>query len=444
MLYYITELSKYIITFLMIIYVFECILNVVKKNEKKKTVIYIRQNIEMFFIQFFAYMTLSLRTGKIDYLFFYAFLQIVIFSSIILYTMIYPGIDRCLLNNMSLLISIGFTILTRLDFQKAFKQFGIVTVSIAITMVVPYLMKKFRFMANLKWIYTAVGIIALSIVLILGQVTHGSKISYTLAGVTLQPSEFVKIVFVFCIAAFLAESTSFKDVLISGIIAAVHVMVLVVSKDLGSALIFFIGYLFMLFIASKNYLYLFFGIIAGSGAAAISYKIFRHVRVRVQAFINPFKVIENEGYQISQSLFAVACGSWFGTGLLKGAPSDIPYVESDFIFSAISEEFGVVFSICMLVVCLSCFFIIMNTSAKLRNKFYRLVTCGLGIIYIFQVFLTVGGGIKFIPLTGVTLPFVSYGGSSVLTSLLIFAILQGIILIGKEEDYSYEEQEEFI
>lgn len=114
----------------------ECILNVVKKNEKKKTGIYIRQNIEMFFIQFLPNMTLSLRTGKIDYLFFYAFLRIVIFSSVILCLHDMSGVDRCLLNNMSLLITIGFTILTRLDFQKAFKQFGIVTVSIAITMVV--------------------------------------------------------------------------------------------------------------------------------------------------------------------------------------------------------------------------------------------------------------------------------------------------------------------
>ncbi len=437
MLYYITELSKYFITFLMMLYVFECFLYMLKK--KKKTGIYIRQNIEMFFIQFFAYMTLSLKTGKIDYLFFYAFLQIVIFTSIILFTMIYPDINRCLLNNMSLLITIGFTILVRLDFQKALKQFGIVTISIAITMVIPYLIKKLQFLSDLKWIYAAFGIIALSVVLILGQVTHGSKISYSIAGITLQPSEFIKIVFVFCIAAFLAESTSFKDVVISGIIAATHVMILVISRDLGSAVIFFIGYLFMLFIASRNYIYLFLGAVAGSGAAVISYKIFRHVRVRVQAFINPFQVIENEGYQVSQSLFAIACGSWFGTGLLKGAPDDIPYVESDLIFSAISEEFGVIFSICMLLVCLSCFFIIMNHSIKMENKFYRLVSVGLGVIYIFQVFLTVGGGIKFIPLTGVTLPFVSYGGSSVLTSLIIFSVIQGIMLIEKEEEYSYEE-----
>lgn len=428
----------------MILYVLECVLNEVFKSRKKKKGIYVRQDIYLFLIQFFAYMTLSLRTGKIDYLFFYAFLQIVLFSMIVLYPMIYPKSDRCLVNNMALLLSIGFIILTRLDFQKAYKQFGIVTVSIIISMTIPFLIKKLKFLSDIKWIYALIGLSALSIVLILGQVTHGSKISYTILGITLQPSEFVKILFIFSMAGFLYQASAFKDVVISAIVAALYVMVLVVSKDLGSALIFFVGYLFMVFIASKNYLYLFLGILGGSGAAVISYKIFRHVQVRVQAFVDPFSVIDREGYQITQSLFAVACGSWFGMGLLKGAPEDIPYVESDFIFSAVSEEMGVFFSIGMLLICLSCFLIMMNTSAKIKNRFFRLVACGLGVIYIFQVFLTVGGGIKFIPLTGVTLPFVSYGGSSVLASLLIFGVIQGIIILQSEEaeDDELEEYEE--
>lgn len=428
----------------MILYVLECVLNEVFKSRKKKKGIYVRQDIYLFLIQFFAYMTLSLRTGKIDYLFFYAFLQIVLFSMIVLYPMIYPKSDRCLVNNMALLLIIGFIILTRLDFQKAYKQFGIVTVSIIISMTIPFLIKKLKFLSDIKWIYALIGLSALSIVLILGQVTHGSKISYTILGITLQPSEFVKILFIFSMAGFLYQASAFKDVVISAIVAALYVMVLVVSKDLGSALIFFVGYLFMVFIASKNYLYLFLGILGGSGAAVISYKIFRHVQVRVQAFVDPFSVIDREGYQITQSLFAVACGSWFGMGLLKGAPEDIPYVESDFIFSAVSEEMGVFFSIGMLLICLSCFLIMMNTSAKIKNRFFRLVACGLGVIYIFQVFLTVGGGIKFIPLTGVTLPFVSYGGSSVLASLLIFGVIQGIIILQREEaeDDELEEYEE--
>lgn len=439
MLYYLTELSKYIIAALMILYVIECVLNEVKKKRKKG--IYIRQSIYIFLIQFFAYITMSLRTGKINYLFFYAFLQILIFAMIILFIVIYPGIERCLLNNMALLLSIGFIVLTRLDFKKSVKQFVIVAIAIIISMFVPYLIRNIKILEKLRWVYAVIGVLALSVVLILGQVTHGSKISYSVLGITFQPSEFVKIIFAFCMAALLYQSTSFVDVLTSALIAALHIVILVVSKDLGSASIFFIGYLFMLFIASKNYIYLFLGALSGAGAAAIAYKIFRHVQVRVQAFLDPFSVIEREGYQISQSLFAIACGSWFGRGLLKGTPGDIPYVESDFIFSAVSEELGVIFAVGMLMICLSSFIIMMRIAENAKNKFYRLVASGLGIIYIFQVFLTVGGGIKFIPLTGVTLPFVSYGGSSILTSLILFSIIQSIHLLPAKKEIKKQEED---
>lgn len=432
MLFYITELSKYFITLLMLLYCLECAVYLFKKDDTGSG-IYIRQGIYLFIMQFLAYFTLCLRSGKIDYLFFYALLQIFIFAMIVLYHMIYPKIDRCILNNIALLLSICFIILTRLDFAKAKKQFLIVIVSLIIAMIVPYVIIHFTIIKKGKWIYAVTGILLLLIVLILGQVTHGSKISYSIAGITLQPSEFVKIIFVFCIAAILYQSSSLYNIVISAVIAAAHVLILVASKDLGSALIFFVGYLLMVFIASKNYLYLILGNVAGCAAAVIAYHLFRHVQVRVQAFLDPFSVIDKEGFQISQSLFAISCGSWFGTGIGKGIPSDIPYVESDFIFSAISEELGVIFAIGMLFVCLSSFLIMMKNAMMIKDRFYRLVCCGLGVMYIFQVFLTVGGGIKFIPLTGVTLPLVSYGGSSMMTSLIVFSIIQGIVVIRKEE-----------
>ena len=165
------------------------------------------------------------------------------------------------------------------------------------------------------------------------------------------------------------------------------------------------------------------------------------------AFLDPFTNIDNQGYQISQSLFACSCGNFFGTGLTKGAPGDIPTVESDFIFSAICEEMGAIFSVGLLLVCLSTFCIVALHSVKNKNRFYRLVSLGLSIVMIFQTFLTVGGGIKFIPLTGVTLPLVSYGGSSVLTSIMMYYIIQGIINRKRERDYdswldSLEDDEE--
>ena len=441
MLAYLTALSKYFILILMVFYTIEALTVVFFK--RKSNAVFIRQEIYLFFIQFFAYATICLKSGKIDYLFFYAILQLVIFSVIVLYQTIYPGIDKGLLNNLTLLLSLGFIILTRLDFSKAVKQLIIASVSLTLSFFVPTLIRHLSLLRRLKWLYVSLGLACLSVVLILGQVTNGSKIFYTVAGITIQPSEFVKVIFVFAVAALLYHKKRFSTYVVSAVIAALHVLILVASRDLGSALIFFVTYMAMLFVASKNYLYLAMGMLAGSGAAYAAGKLFTHVQVRVQAFLDPFSVIEKEGFQITQSLFAVACGGFWGTGLMKGVPEDIPYVESDFIFSAIAEEMGVIVAVCMLLVCVFCFLTFMKTAMVIRDSYYRLVAVGFGVMYIFQVFLTVGGGIKFIPLTGVTLPLVSYGGSSVLVSIVIFAIVQGIILRAKDEaDNEAEDEEE--
>ena len=202
---------------------------------------------------------------------------------------------------------------------------------------------------------------------------------------------------------------------------------------MGSALIFFVGYLVIVFFASRNYLYLLLGLLGGSGASILAYHIFSHVRVRVLAWLDPWSYIDNKGYQITQSLFAIGSGSWFGMGLYEGNPKAIPFVDADFIFSSICEELGVIFGILLIVIILSCFFTIMEISIRQCNDFYRLVCSGFGIVYIFQVFLTIGGGIKFIPLTGVTLPLVSYGGSSVMVTMLMFFVIQGIHIESRKE-----------
>ena len=128
-------------------------------------------------------------------------------------------------------------------------------------------------------------------------------------------------------------------------------------------------------------------------------------------------------------MFAIGSGKWFGMGLFQGTPSDIPFVESDFIFSAIAEELGGIFALCLILVCLNCFLTFLKIAMDLDDVYYRLVAGGLAVMYIFQIFLTIGGGIKFIPLTGVTLPLVSYGGSSVLTTLILFSIMQGLYML---------------
>lgn len=430
---YVSEFSKYVITLLIALYTYESFAVFRKKQESDRNGIYTRQNILMFGLHFSCFIVICFETGDITYLFFYAFQQIVLYATVILFRMLYPKTNRLLVNNMCMLLTVGFVILTRLSLGKAIRQFIIVMISLVIALVIPFFVSRFRFLKEWKWIYAAAGIVALGIVLVLGQTTYGSKLSYTIAGLTFQPSEFVKIIFVFFVASALYKAAGFFEVFTTAVIAAAHVIILVCSKDLGSALIFFVVYVLMVVVASKNWLYLLAGVSGGSVAAYLAYRVFPHIQVRVQAFKDPWSVIDSTGYQITQSLFAITSGGWFGLGLFKGTPESIPFVEADFIFSAITEELGLLFALCVILICVSSFVMFMNISMNLKDKFYQLTAFGLGVTYIFQVFLTIGGGCKFIPLTGVTLPFISYGGSSVLTTLIMFSITEGLSVIQEEE-----------
>lgn len=425
----IIEFSKYAIIIFMAFYTLECFTVFKYASEEERNGIYIRQNILMFLIHFVSFAVLCLETKNSMLIIFYALQQITLFATIALYRVIYPRANRLIINNMCLLLTVSFIILTRLSYDRSVKQFKIVVVSTVLTMFVPYLVKKIKFISKFSWIYALVGLGALGVVMILGQVTNGSKISYTVGGYTFQPSEFVKILFVLAIAGMLTKSTDLFHIFITACVAGAHVLILVVSKDLGSALIFFVVYFVMIYVATKNPLYLLLGLVGGAGASVVAYRLFSHVRVRVQAWKDPLGTIENAGFQIAQSLFAIGTGGWFGMGLEQGAPNKIPVVEADFVFAAVCEELGGIFGACLILVCVSCFVMFMNISMKLRDDFYKLIAVGLAVMYAFQVFLTIGGVTKFIPLTGVTLPLVSYGGTSVLTTLIMFAIIQGLYIL---------------
>ena len=237
----------------------------------------------------------------------------------------------------------------------------------------------------------------------------------------------------FFIASLLSKHNEFKDIVKITLLAASYVIVFVVSKDLGSGLIFFVAYLVVLYVATGKPFYLFSGLGAGSVAAYAAYFLFSHVRVRVTAWRDPWSYIDKEGYQITQSLFAIGTGGWFGLGLAKGLPGTIPVVESDFIFSAISEELGGITAVCIILISLSCFIMFINIAMKMKKEFYKLVAVGLSTLYIFQVFLTIGGAVKFIPSTGITLPLVSYGGSSALSTIIMFSIIQGMYVLNQNE-----------
>ncbi len=331
-----------------------------------------------------------------------------------------------LINNMCMMLAIGFIMLSRLSYTKAVKQFVIVVVASVLALVIPWIVSRAKSLVTMSYIYCFAGIAFLATVLIIGQLSYGAKLSIEIAGFSFQPSEFVKILYVFFIASLLNKSTRFKYVAVSAAFAGLHVIILVLSKDLGSALIFFIVYIVMIYVATCRFFYFGAGILAGGGASYIAYKLFSHVRVRVQAFVDPWSVINTGGYQVAQSLFAIGTGGLLGLGLYKGAPRTIPVVEQDFIFSAISEEFGAFFALTLLILYINCFICFIKISMKQTEMFYKLVGLGLAVTYAVQTILTVGGAIKFIPSTGVTLPLISYGGSSILCTIIVFAIIQGL------------------
>jgi len=415
----ITDVARYVMILLIAFYTY---LNFryFSLDEERQNRLCGRQNRIMVLIQILAYGVMYLRTEDIR-LPVFAAVQIAFFAAyILLYRVFYPYVSRILVNNVCIFLSIGLFMLSRLSFEKAERQFVIVVASAVITWIIPFIMDRVWQLVKIPWVYGILGLVLLGVVCVVGNTSFGAQLSIEIAGVTMQPSEFVKLSFVFFVASMFYQSTEWKQVVKVTVMAALHVLILVLSKDLGSAFIFFITYLFMLFVATSNWLYLTAGSLSGCLAGVAAY--------------GPWSDIENKGYQVAQSLFAIGTGSWFGMGLYQGMPKKIPVVEKDFIFAAISEEMGAVFALCLLLICLGCFLQFMMMACKMQALFYKLIAFGLGMLYITQVFLAVGGAIKFIPSTGVTLPLVSYGGSSVLSTFMMFGVMQGLYILKRSEE----------
>ena len=423
---------------LIIMYTFLCFSIFGYQDPDRKRYLLRRQNILMFLMHAIAFAVMYLQTDDIKMLAFYL-MQVVLFgATIILYTLLYPKVSRLVVNNMCMLLCIGFIMLTRLNYSYAIKQFMIATAGIACSLVVPVIIRKFKFLAEWRKFYAVIGIFSLAAVVVWGGVSGGAKLGFSTKVANIQPSELVKIIFVFFVASSFKLSLEFKNIVITTALAAFHVLILVASKDLGAALIIFVVYLVMLYVATRQPLYIFAGLGAGSLASVAAYYLFNHVRVRVIVWKDPLAVYANGGQQVAQSLFAIGTGSWFGLGLFEGVPNTIPVAVSDFIFAAIGEEMGLIYGLCMILICVSCYIMFLNIAMQLHNGFYKLVALGLGTCYIFQVFLAIGGVTKFIPSTGVTIPLVSYGGSSLFSTVIMFAIIQGLYILREDEEEDIE------
>lgn len=423
------EASKYIIIILFAVYAWHCFTAFLGNNIERKEKIYKKQKRIMYVIHFICSLVLFL--NSLDYkIIMYYFLQLA-FLVIVgkVYPYVYKGMSKIVLGNMLMLLTVGFIMLERLGNDYIIKQMIFASAICFVSLFIPFLIEKFNYFDKFGWAYAIIGIVMLALVFVIGKEKYGAKNWIIIGNFALQPSEFVKIVFVFFVASIFAYSTKFTDVVKVSVFAAVHVLILVAERDLGGALIFYITYIVILYVASRNILYIFAGFGAGSVAAVVAYYLFTHVQTRVIAWSDPWSHIDSAGYQVAHSLFAIGTGGWFGMGLGEGMPKAVPVVESDFIFSAICEELGVFFGLCLIFVEISCFIMFVNISLKMQRKFYKLIAMGLAIEYIFQVFLTIGGVTKFIPSTGVTLPLVSYGGSSVISTVVLFSIIQGMYVL---------------
>ena len=436
----ITEVSKYILLAIMVFFTMETYMVLRRRDEESRRRIMRKQIGLMVLFNVVAFLVMFVKSGDMRMLYLLGLIVCYILIVQILYRLIYRRASLILMNTMCMIMTVGFVIQARLGIEMAFKQFIIASFSTMICFIIPVFVRRVTIMSQLGWVYAIVGIVLLAGVFLFGRVTGGANLNLTIAGISFQFSEFVKITVVLFMAGLLQDRHDFKRVVIVTVLAAMHVGILALSADLGAALIYFVAYIVIVFVATRNPGYVLLGLGGMSGASVIAYRLFAHVRTRVQVWRDPFADYEGTGYQIIQALFGVCAGGWFGTGLFGGNPEMIPLAYEDFTFAAICEEFGILFAVCLLLLCMGMYLLIVSISMKLENPFYRLAAIGLGTEYAFQVFLTVGGTTKFIPMTGITLPLVSYGGSSIMCTIIMLSIIQGLYILRRDESDEIAEE----
>ncbi len=376
--------------------------------------------------------------------------EIVIFFAIILVLLLgahlviryaAPNADGLLLPLAALLNGLGYVMIARLDDGLADSQVAWTFIGILAFSAILLLFRDLRWVANYRYSLALLGVILLLLPLIpgLGANINGAQIWLRVGPFSIQPGEFAKIVLAAFLAGYLGEKREllaisnrrigpvaipdfrhFGPLLLAW---GVAIMVMVLQRDLGSSLLFFTLFLVMIYVATGRVAYVVTGMTLFVAGSLVAWRLFSHVQDRVAIWINPYQDPDRAGFQILQAWFAMADGGLTGTGLGEGLPTKIPFASTDMIFAAIAEELGLLGATAVLAAFM--FFVSsgFRVAASTPHPFEKLFALGLTALLGFQAFIIIAGVLRVFPLTGVTLPFVSYGGSSLISNYIILAIL---------------------
>ena len=352
-----------------------------------------------------------------------------------------PHADPYLLPMAGLFTALGVTEIYRLHPGDAFRQGLWVVIGLAAfaaTLIV--LRRDYRLLESYKYLcgVGAVVLLALPALPVIGERVNGSRLWVHFGSLRFQPGELAKILLIVFLAGYLREK---REVLAGGRIKdfgpllaiwGAAMLVLVETNDLGSALLYFGIFLAVLYVATGRALYVAIGLVLFAGGSWVAYETIGHVRERVSVWLDPWKHPHGIGYQPIQSIYSIAHGRYGGTGLGKGTFTDlsghpfIPYLKTDFIYSALAQELGLIGAAALLLVYMLFVARGMKIALLADDGFSKLLAAGLTFGFALQTFIIVGGIVRLIPLTGITLPFVSYGGSSVVAN---FVLLAGLLLV---------------
>jgi cell division protein FtsW (lipid II flippase) len=357
-----------------------------------------------------------------------------------------PDADATLLPLAFLLNGLGLVFVRRVDLATgsnlAATQTVWTAVSVAGMCALLLLVRRIHDLSRYQYTFGLATIVLLLSPLVPGLtagVINGARLWIDIAGMRFQPGEIAKITMVIFVAGYLQRNRALLSIAtqrfgpllipaarhLAPVVAASLVALVIMAglRDLGSALLFFGVFVAMLYVATGRLAYPAIGALAFAIGAFIAYHLFGHVRVRVRIWLDPWADLHDTGYQLVQSLFAIGTGGLTGTGLGQGRPQDVPFSATDAIFVVIGEELGLLGATAILLGFLLLTVRGFRIAQTARDEFSTLLAMGLTLTLALQTFVIVGGLTRLVPLTGITLPFISYGGSSLLANYLIVALL---------------------